>query len=113
MDRFGCERGRQLAGFQFSTVSDKRGIMSDMATQRITVRVPATLGERIRDRSRARGQTPSDLVRVALENYLGQEGSPGSAYELAEAAGLIGLLRHAPKDLSTNHRHFEGFGKSR
>jgi hypothetical protein len=30
---------------------------------------------------------------------------------LAEAAGLIGCLRRAPKDLSTNQRHLEGFGK--
>jgi hypothetical protein len=87
--------------------------MSDMASQRITVRVPATLGARIRDHSRVKGKTPSDVVRVALENYLGRESSIGSAYELAEAAGLIGCARRGPKDLSTSPRHFEGFGKDR
>jgi hypothetical protein len=87
--------------------------MSDMASQRITVRVPATLGVRLRDHSRVKGQTPSDLVRVALENFLVEEGSSGSAYDLAEAAGLIGCVRRAPKDLSTNPRHFEGFGKNK
>ncbi len=87
--------------------------MSDMASQRITVRVPATLGARLRDSSRVKGQTPSDLVRIALENYLIEESSTGSAYELAEAAGLIGSVRRAPKDLSTNRRHLEGFGKSK
>jgi len=93
-------------------VSDNCGIMSDtMASQRITVRVPVTLGARLRDRSRMKGQTPSDVVRVALESYLGEGSSTGSAYELAEAAGLIGCLRRAPKDLSTNPRHFEGFGQ--
>jgi predicted DNA-binding protein len=86
--------------------------MSDiMVSQRITVRVPVPLGSRLRDRSRVKGQTPSDLVRVALENYLEEEGT-GSAYEAAEAAGLIGCVRRAPKDLSTNRRHFEGFGES-
>ncbi len=84
-----------------------------MASQRITVRVPATLGNRLRDRSRAKGQTPSDLVRVALENYLGAENSTGSAYQLAKAAGLVGCVRRAPRDLSANRRHFEGFGKSK
>jgi metal-responsive CopG/Arc/MetJ family transcriptional regulator len=84
-----------------------------MASQRITVRVPATLGARLRDSSRAKGQTPSDLVRVALENLLGEKSSTGSAYELAEAAGLIGCVRRAPEDLSTNPRHFEGFGKNK
>jgi metal-responsive CopG/Arc/MetJ family transcriptional regulator len=87
--------------------------MSDMASQRITVRVPASLGTRIRESSRVKGQTPSDLVRVALENYLGEESSTGSAYELAEAAGLIGCVARAPKDLSTNPRHLEGFGKNK
>lgn len=67
--------------------------MSDtMVSQRITVRVPATLGTRLRHLSRVKGQTPSDLVRVALENYLGEGISTGTAYELAEAAGLIGCV---------------------
>jgi hypothetical protein len=84
-----------------------------MTSQRITVRIPLTLGVRLRDSSRVNGQTPSDVVRVALQNYLGEGGGTGSAYELAEAAGLIGCARRAPKDLSTSRRHFEGFGKSK
>jgi len=84
-----------------------------MASQRITVRVPKALGTLLRSRSRACGQTPSDLVRVALETYLAQGGISRSAYELAEEAGLIGCVRRAPKDLSTNPRHFEGFGKNK
>jgi hypothetical protein len=84
-----------------------------MASQRITVRVPKTLGALLRDRSRAKGQTPSDLVRVALETYLGRGASAHTAYELAEEAGLIGCVRRAPKDLSTNRRHFENFGKNK
>lgn len=84
-----------------------------MASHRITVRVPKTLGTLLRDRSRAKGQTPSDLVRIALETYLGRVGARNSAYELAEEAGLIGCVRRAPQDLSTGRRHFEGFGKSK
>jgi hypothetical protein len=87
--------------------------MSDVTSQRITVRVPATLGTRLRHSSRVQGQTPSDLVRIALENYLGREATVGSAYESAEAAGLIGCVRRAAKNLSTNQRYFEGFGKSK
>jgi hypothetical protein len=52
-------------------------------------------------------------VRIAVENYLGETVSTGSAYELADAAGLIGCVKHAPKDLSTNRRHFEGFGSGK
>jgi hypothetical protein len=87
--------------------------MSDMALDRITVRVPASLGARIRSKSRMRGQTPSDLVRLAVESYLGEPVSTGSAYELAKAAGLIGCVKNAPKDLSTNRRHMEGFGSGK
>lgn len=84
-----------------------------MASQRITVRVSKTLGALLRNRSRAKGQTPSDLVRVALETYLGRGGDSRSAYELADEAGLIGCAGRTPKDLSTNRRHLEGFGKSK
>lgn len=86
--------------------------MSDMASERITVRVPQPLGTRLRDRSRVKGKTPSELVRVALENYLGEGSDASSAYDLAKAAGLIGCAGRAPRDLSTNPRHFEGFGKT-
>lgn len=91
-------------------MSDIYSKMSDMASSRLTVRVPATLEARIRDRSRVKGQTPSDVVRIALENYLNEDRRAGSAYALAKAAKLIGCARRAPRDLSTNPRHFEGFG---
>lgn len=94
-------------------MSDVCVILSDMASDRITVRVPKTLGILLRHRSRAKGQTPSDLVRVALETYLKRQSGPRSAYEMAEEAGLIGSVRRAPRDLSTNRRHFEGFGKKK
>ena len=88
--------------------------MSDtVASDRITVRVPQTLTARLRSRSRAKGTTESELVREALENYLGHSGGERSAYELAEQAGIIGCLRGAPGDLSTNPRHLRGFGKGR
>lgn len=85
--------------------------MSDMATQRLTVRVPEALEAQLRRASRVKGRTPSDLIRLALENYLEKETVKGSAYEAAKSAGLIGCVYRAPKDLSTNRRHFEGFGK--
>jgi predicted DNA-binding protein len=82
-----------------------------MASNRITIRIPDPLGERLRRSSRLKGQTESQLVRTALESYLGQPDGQRSAYELARAAGVIGCIRRAPRDLSTNRRHFEGLGK--
>ena len=88
-----------------------------MASDRITIRIPETLGQRLRYRSRMRGQPESELVREALETYLGQPAEGRPAYDLAEEAGLIGCIgkgrKSPPRDLSTNPRHFEGFGKSK
>jgi len=85
--------------------------MSDMNSGRITVRVPESLTSRLRSRSRAKGATESELVREALESYLGKTKEGSSAYDLAEAAGIIGTARKLPKDLSTNPRYMKGFGK--
>jgi predicted DNA-binding protein len=87
--------------------------MSDMSSNRITVRVPDALTARLRTHSRAKGTTESELVREALETYLGQSKEVRSAYELAETAGIIGTARRLPKDLSTNATHMKGFGKSK
>jgi predicted DNA-binding protein len=98
-------------------VSDNYAIMSDMASDRITIRIPETLGQRLRHRSRMKGQPESALVREALETYLGEPGDARPAYELAQEAGLIGYIgcgRKSPaRDLSSSPRHMEGFGKSR
>lgn len=94
-------------------MSDINAIMSDMASNRITVRVPAVLTARLRSQSKAKGTTESELVREALENYLGHTAQNRSAYELAQESGLVGAAEDAPKDLSTNRRHFKGFGESK
>jgi predicted DNA-binding protein len=103
--------GRMRLNRPFNLLSDKCCIMSDMSSERITIRVPQTLGQRLRSRSRLKGQAESELVREALESYLGESSGERPAYELAEEAGLIGCVRRGPSDLSTDSRHFEGFGK--
>ena len=84
-----------------------------MASDRITIRVPKNLGNRLHGRSKTSGKTPSDIVRMALETYLDAGTGGASAFDAAEAAGLIGCVRGLPKDLSTNRRYFEGFGKEK
>ena len=46
--------------------------------------------------------TISDVSRSTAESVT-------SCYDLAEKAGMIGALKHAPSDLSTNPNHFQGF----
>jgi metal-responsive CopG/Arc/MetJ family transcriptional regulator len=83
-----------------------------MASQRISVRIPGALGHKLRKRSLLKQQSESDLVREALESYLAEASVTLSAFDVAQRAGLIGCVRRAPRDLSTNPRYFEGFGKS-
>lgn len=59
------------------------------------------------------GQSPSEVVRVALQTYLSREGTGRSAYELAKNAGLIGCVRGAPRNLSTTHYQMEDFKRDK
>jgi hypothetical protein len=52
------------------------------------------------------------LVRVSVEQRLAGEDDEITAYERFKKAGLIGVVRRASKDLSTNSKHFDGFGGS-
>ena len=83
-----------------------------MKADRITVRFPAELRRRLKDAARRSGTRESDLVRGAVEVRLAAEDDALTAYERAKKAGLIGMVRGASRDLSTNPRHFDGFGGS-
>lgn len=87
--------------------------MSDiMTTNRITVRIPQKLEKQLKKRADLKGQTESEVVREALESYL-QQNSGQSAYDIAKRLGVIGSFKGGPKDLSTNPKYFEGFGKDK
>ena len=83
-----------------------------MMSHKITFRIPAGLRKRLGDAARRSGRTESDLVRSAIESILPPQRSFGSAYLAAKKAGIIGCAGNGPRDLSTNPRHFDGFGKS-
>jgi predicted DNA-binding protein len=83
-----------------------------MKDYRITVRFPAELRQRLKAAARRSGTRESDLVRGAVERQLAAEDDALTAYDHAKKAGLIGAIKAAPRDLSTNPRHFDGFGRS-
>jgi len=94
-------------------MSDKSAILSDkeaMKTQRITVRLPASLRKRVRDAARRKGVGESDVIRGAIEQQFEAEDQAISAFEHAMKAGLVGAVQGLSPDLSTNPRHMEGFG---
>lgn len=78
----------------------------------MTVRFPADLRRRLKEAARRRGTRESDLVRGAVERQLADEEEALTPYEHARKAGLIGVVKGASRDLSTNPRHFDGFGGS-
>jgi hypothetical protein len=84
-----------------------------MASQRISVRVPRSIEERLKQRSKLNGTPESQVVREALEAYFAKTGEGQSAYDHALVAGLIGCARRARKDLSTNKQYFKDFGKAK
>jgi hypothetical protein len=84
-----------------------------MASQRISVRVPRQMAQRLKRHSQVTGAHESDVVREALEKYLAPGAEGPTAYDLALKSGLIGCARGAPKDLSTNKKYFKGFGTAK
>ena len=55
------------------------------------------------------GKSESDLIRHGLELVLKERRPATSALQLAGRSA--GKFKKGPKDLSTNKKHLEGFGK--
>jgi len=86
--------------------------MSDrqMKDQRISVRFPVELRRRLKRAARTNGTRESDVVREAVERQLAGNDKLTTACERVKKAGLIGAVRGARRDLSTNPKYFDGFG---
>jgi len=86
--------------------------MSDKMTgKRISVRIDENLERRLKQRAAAIRVDESEIVREALTEYLSKHDSKQSAYAVFKKAGMLGIVKDAPRDLSTNRKHFEGFGQ--
>lgn len=83
-----------------------------MQDQRITVRLSAETRRKLKAAARRSGRRESDLVRDAVELQLASNEGSATAYDDAHKAGLIGAVKGAVRDLSTNRKYFDGFGAS-
>jgi predicted DNA-binding protein len=83
-----------------------------MKEYRISVRLNSALRRKLEAAALRTGKRESSLVREALERQLSRSDPAETAYDLALKAGLIGALKGGNRDLSTNPRHFDGFGES-
>ena len=74
--------------------------MKELSHQ-LVARIPRVLNERLRRRARAARRRCSEIVRLALEAYLG--GPEGRVRDRIDP--LVGSLAGGPPDLSTNRKH--------
>ena len=77
----------------------------------ISLKLPDRLLEILERESRLRGTTKSSLVRECLERTLvaPPAGTEASCYDLAR--DLAGSVKDLPRDLATNPKYLEGFGR--
>jgi len=69
----------------------------------ITVRLPKRLRKALDDAARREKRRPTELVRLALEAYLGPA-SNGPSRRAERVANLIGSLASGIPDLAERHR---------
>ena len=82
-----------------------------MSTVRITVRIEESLRDKLDSIAESAGKTESDIVRDAIEDYVSRNGPVATAYDAFKKAGVIGCVKGGPKDLSTNPKYMESFGR--
>ena len=79
--------------------------------QTISLKLPDSLLALLEKESRQRRTNKSALVRAALERELTKPATKGkeSCYDLAR--DLAGSAKKLPKDIATNPKYMEGFGR--
>jgi Arc/MetJ-type ribon-helix-helix transcriptional regulator len=76
----------------------------------LSLKLPDRLRAKLDEVAKKRGESKSEVVRAALEQFLNGE-RPVTAGSLLEAVQpWIGCVE-GPGDLSTNPKYMEGFGK--
>jgi len=92
-------------------IARKNGAYYHPLMKPISLKLPDRLLERLEAESRARRTTKSSLVRECLEKSLGARpvGGKATCYDLA--SDLAGSLQGLPRDLATNKKYLEGFGR--
>lgn len=77
----------------------------------ISLKLPDHLLASLEGESRARGTTKSALVRECLERTLAATSRGGKATCFDLARDLAGSLKGLPRDLATNPKYLDGFGR--
>lgn len=79
--------------------------------QTISLKLPESLLALLEKESRERRINKSALVRAALERELSAPTNKGEASCFDLARDLAGSVKGLPKDIATNPKYMEGFGR--
>lgn len=88
--------------------------INGMSSRKITIKVNPAFEAAISSAAKQRGVNTSKFIRDAVRDKLAstnRAASVGSVYVIAQRSGFLGAFTGLPGDLSTNKKHFEGFGK--
>jgi hypothetical protein len=80
------------------------------AMKTISLKLADSLHAKLVRKAKQQGQSKSDIVRAALEQFLNGQRAPVPVSFLEAAGDLIGCVE-GPGDLSTNPKYMEGYGK--
>ena len=77
----------------------------------ISLKLPENLLAQLESEAKARRMTKSRLVRESLEKALREPSPAGeiSCFDLSR--DLAGIVKGLPKDLATNPKYMQGFGR--
>ena len=78
----------------------------------LTIKISSTMEQELLEASDQAHLSKSELVRRALEAYIGQRKTTAPFVSALDQAGdLVGCFSGGPSDLSSNPRHLDGFGR--
>ena len=72
----------------------------------ITVRMPTEYGNKLHKLSKQMGMRRSDIIRLAMKQFLEGTGDTGRQSPYARVHHLLGLVQSDVKDLGQSHRKY-------
>jgi len=87
-----------------------------MVARKVTLELEESIDRGLSRLARERGRSEAEVVREAVERLVRENEAAGApapgedALTVAKRLGVVGRIKGAPADLSTDARHMEGFG---
>ena len=93
--------------------------MAGMVARNVKLELDDTIDLGLKRLAESMGRTEEEIVQEAVRRHILENGprqvpkwQPGeSLYDALKRADLIGCVKNAPPDLSTNPKYMEGFGE--